>query len=96
MMLLNEEKLDYDINEFISRLKEGGPRRHIPSATKEAFIHAICLIPEPADRIAECKEVFDKIKEENIKNYQKQNPGATPAEANAIANAGSLTVDAVL
>lgn len=65
------------------KLREGGPRRTINQEVKDSFVHAVCLIPDPEDRMKECKEVFDKIHDDNVKEYMKSHPEASQPTAEA-------------
>jgi hypothetical protein len=68
-------------DEKIKRLFEGGKRVTVSSDIKDAFIHSICLIPDPAKRLEQCKEVFDQIRDNNIKAYMKSHPEVSQATA---------------
>jgi hypothetical protein len=57
-----------------SRIVEGGHRRHIPQSTRDKFIHAVLIIPEPADRQSEIDSIFAELAEKNQEAYFKAHP----------------------
>ena len=60
------------VDEFIrTRLNEGGHRVRINPEIKEAFINAICLIKDPVKRQEEMKNIFDEIRERNLKEFER-------------------------
>ena len=78
---MNRESI---VDEFIrTRLREGGHRVTISKEVKDSFINAVCLIKDPVKRIEQVKEVFDAIRERNIKEFEKNN---SRAEAQVIQN----------
>ena len=62
------------VDEFIRiKLNEGGHRTTINQEVKDSFIHAVCLIKDPVKRIEQVKEVFDAIRDRNIKEFERNN-----------------------
>ena len=79
-----------------SRLSEGGRPKTIKQEIKDDFVHAVTRIPYPDARLDQVKDVFDKIHDINVKQYQKENPETTPEQADAQVTADELSAGFVL
>jgi hypothetical protein len=53
------------------RLAEGGPRKNMSQETIDKFIHELLLVPDSARRQEIVNMIFEKIKEENQKAYER-------------------------